>query len=980
MKKHMIAYGSVVWWSCFLVFLGVSFAQPSLDRVSRYEFADALEQAQCRDCLVPAEEVKQRFDTTRLEAQKKDPLKAVDDIMFEQAFWENDDYYYCVASVVDQWIMNGFPRTSSPYCPGKFCGSSFLTVAELIESVVRLIGPQVWENYAIDRKQVALRAKDSPSVSLIQRTRIAQALRRCPDIACPAEHTEEFDLRLRWCSLDLARCDFVPYDLFTKDIPQTPKLNILVKEGVVSPATPLWDRFDLVSRETMETILQQVKELLVCEAWSARDYDADGINNRDDLCPYIYDPLQRDLDNDGIGDVCDDDIDGDWIKNEIWVVDFAGTLIPRLALLSDDNCILLENTEQENEDNDELGNACDPDAQEFVSSFLALQIDANPYKGSAPLQVDFTQKNVWLVWLLHRDFADGVSQSALSPTHVFTKAGIYMVQATASTSANQLISMVPIEVLPDMRIQAWLEVLSRDLVSSPGQPLSIQHVGVGDIAKLTIRTTWVDETIDFKELISITLQDPGVHNVELQAYNSVWQRVALSQFTVDLSKQLWSQLHASSLDPSIGDTVDFTTILGGFAQEEVYTVQWDFGDGIREEWSLVTGHAWSVPGVYLVKQTIQFRNRARADHENVVTILVRWPTEGKKVHLVVDELQKWAGEPFEFTLETENFPVSQIRFCDRSFTYLESKRTLTPTQQDLTQLFAFGMPGSYPVFVLCQSTSLQRYHAAVTVAVEQSDICLWNTTALKCDMDKDGIPDLCDDDIDGDGISNPMNLLTKELPNCAINSWNINQQILLASTQACASWASWIDNCPFTINPDQLDADGNGIWAACGGDGNGWTTAGNLAWGTTAWADAWSTTAWWASAGATAWWTITWNTAGWNQWWATTAWDQDSDGDGIPDAIDACPGTPESANGDSDGDGCPEAPWDESDDPEVPDNPLVEVDSCTQCPCPEADYASSLWKWDRVRALLLDEAGSIIYKYTKPEIIQEDIPDKLLGK
>jgi hypothetical protein len=30
--------------------------------------------------------------------------------------------------------------------------------------------------------------------------------------------------------------------------------------------------------------------------------------------------------------------------------------------------------------------------------------------------------------------------------------------------------------------------------------------------------------------------------------------------------------------------------------------------------------------------------------------------------------------------------------------------------------------------------------------------------------------------------------------------------------------------------------------------------------------------------------------------------------------------------------------------------------------------------------LLLDEAGSIIYKYTKPEIIQEDIPSKMLGQ
>ncbi len=60
------------------------------------------------------------------------------------------------------------------------------------------------------------------------------------------------------------------------------------------------------------------------------------------------------------------------------------------------------------------------------------------------------------------------------------------------------------------------------------------------------------------------------------------------------------------------------------------------------------------------------------------------------------------------------------------------------------------------------------------------------------------------------------------------------------------------------------------------------------------------------------------------------------------------------------------------------DNPLIEVETCTQCPCPEADYGSKIWKWDRIRALLLDESWEIIYRYTKPEIIQVDIPDEMV--
>jgi hypothetical protein len=41
------------------------------------------------------------------------------------------------------------------------------------------------------------------------------------------------------------------------------------------------------------------------------DYDCDGEKNHKDNCPYDYNPNQTDLDRDGIGNVCDEDIDGD---------------------------------------------------------------------------------------------------------------------------------------------------------------------------------------------------------------------------------------------------------------------------------------------------------------------------------------------------------------------------------------------------------------------------------------------------------------------------------------------------------------------------------------------------------------------------------------------------------------------------------------------------------------------------------------------
>ncbi len=48
---------------------------------------------------------------------------------------------------------------------------------------------------------------------------------------------------------------------------------------------------------------------------SSDDLDGDGVVNISDKCPTIYNPAQADLDNDGKGDECDADIDGDGMSN-----------------------------------------------------------------------------------------------------------------------------------------------------------------------------------------------------------------------------------------------------------------------------------------------------------------------------------------------------------------------------------------------------------------------------------------------------------------------------------------------------------------------------------------------------------------------------------------------------------------------------------------------------------------------------------------
>lgn len=84
--------------------------------------------------------------------------------------------------------------------------------------------------------------------------------------------------------------------------------------------------------------------ILSCSSPSApinNDIDDDLIINYLDNCPDIPNEAQVDTDNDGIGNICDDDDDNDGVKDE------------------DDNCTLTFNPDQLDVDSDGIGDVCD---------------------------------------------------------------------------------------------------------------------------------------------------------------------------------------------------------------------------------------------------------------------------------------------------------------------------------------------------------------------------------------------------------------------------------------------------------------------------------------------------------------------------------------------------------------------------------------------------------------------------------------------
>jgi len=102
------------------------------------------------------------------------------------------------------------------------------------------------------------------------------------------------------------------------------------------------------------------------------DIDGDGILNTPDNCPLIANPLQKDIDNDGIGDVCDNDHDNDAILN------------------GDDNCMLIPNMNQVDMDNDGIGDVCDED----MDGDGILNTPDNCPLIANPLQEDFDDDGI----------------------------------------------------------------------------------------------------------------------------------------------------------------------------------------------------------------------------------------------------------------------------------------------------------------------------------------------------------------------------------------------------------------------------------------------------------------------------------------------------------------------------------------------------------------------------------------------------------
>jgi len=107
------------------------------------------------------------------------------------------------------------------------------------------------------------------------------------------------------------------------------------------------------------------------------DADGDGVCDAVDLCPANFDPTNNDEDNDGLGDVCDTDDDGDTILDDgdDSGVEGDNPCADGATVDCDDNCPLTANDDQADADADGVGTVCDID--DAVAGTPATDLDSD---------------------------------------------------------------------------------------------------------------------------------------------------------------------------------------------------------------------------------------------------------------------------------------------------------------------------------------------------------------------------------------------------------------------------------------------------------------------------------------------------------------------------------------------------------------------------------------------------------------------------
>ena len=947
----------------------------SQSSISRYDVTKLLNAVECTDCIIPSSTITNYYTSPFWNDFILQPGRDFRDIRYKEAIYNQESYYYCVATVADNEYMHWYPILVSPTCPGNFCGAKSMTKGEFAQIIVNILNKYIANNYTTNRTYMKKWLSENSNNAYItstfnqeDKTLIDKKISECSNPNNCSVWPDYFRTYLKYCMYDLEGCDMGNRWWIGEWYWPIAELNILYKEEILFESNDFINTIHnpIDGRTAVET-LSRVFPKTSCIF--NNDYDCDGIPNHLDNCPYSYNPSQKDMDGDTIGDVCDDDIDGDGIKNTIGIVDESGNInIKNLTWSYSswttwgntgswwilDNCPLIINPNQQDTYNTGMGDVCGTINIEWVGiNTRVIGTGANK-KILASAIVDYTPLEENRKRTIHGQIFYGKQVLFAAP-----KEGIYRFDIESTKDQRRKASN-SVVIKKEKENAAFAFILASTRTSLPIIITTLPNTIWGDriIWELQGPQTSQQET-DIWQGTNFLLRIPWKYTINalLKNGNSTIA-VAKKDIIVDYSN---FELYNTSLDKLQSSISIPFTMFYSWSTFQKRDINWWDGNSSSSANLSSQQYVYNQTGTYTVQSTITTRNQEQIHDIKTITIEsnnTTWSAQWDKLmNINLSTYKSNINQPITISWLRNWYNMSNII---KSFTHNGMYKTEGNT-------FIYNKPWVYyPVIYetigVCEAPTRE---ATVVIEGPKRSSCIemaLNNIPPISDIDGDGIDDICDDDIDGDGHTNIIGFLdyTDEYLTAYYNGedttwiqkYTYHKDLFSQHFQLICS----LDNCPLMANNDQISSDGSGAGDVCKDwynneivfidDNNtywSWNLTGTIIWSGTIIGS-------WSSSTGT-WWTIL-----------------DSDGDGIPDNQDQCPFVREIINGYMDDDGCPEW-W---------ANNICEITTwwpnisseCNMCPCQYITQSSDLLPWDIIRSSLWALTWNLLQSWSVEQTLE----------
>jgi len=794
----------------------------SKQQISRYEAARYLNYAQCFDCLVSTKNIKDKFNYGWFSNFKKQPNFYLNDID------PQDKYYYCVSSLASLDYIHGYPKTN-PICGWDFCGSNSLSYGELFQIVVNIISNKILNKYNIDNidkfytNMMSIKwTSDQTNMNITENSyKIVDKIKNSWLTSYQIQNFDEFYLYEKYCNLFPKSCGYKEFGNIKKWNYMLSIVNILYKENLLTYKEAInINPQKLISWEELIKWLYKVKKINTCKI--NYDHDYDGILDQNDSCPDTYNPNQKDTDHDGIWDVCDDDIDNDSIKNPIWIVDDLWNIIVNKITPNIDNCLFTKNLTQKDTNNNKIGDAC----ENKWNDLIWIEIVCTPLAGNVPLDTKCKAKIIWPVKKIVWTYDGQVIWKWKTIPYTFLTDWDKKITATAiwenndTASANSFFKVwkketnnwygMWLQITPTP--SSWPEWTKVTFSSQIKWDPDYILWEFGDGSKYK-KKPWVNPIKTYPKEWNYT--------VIAKAYKD-WKVTATSSSVVKIYKK-WnksklptSYLKSNPLIWNINQNINFTLTTKNINPDQIKKVVWNFWDSKTKVTStLSTKHPFSSNWSYPVSATIYLKDGTKLPN----TITQKIISNDKKYGAVItsNPLQQDIWKKVNFQLKPKWFKQDDIK----NIVWLYGDGN-SSNGTNLKSTHTYYKSDKYPVNAIITLNNGNIIYTSMTEAIVWNNICSNLEKAkkiLKCDMDHDGIPDMCDDDIDWDWVKNLLWIIKFDNKDCSITNDNIDLNRLNEEHNLAKKWWN-IDNCLFTNNPDQIDSNSNGIWDGCENNNN----------------------------------------------------------------------------------------------------------------------------------------------------------------